>query len=74
MVKVGQEVQFVHRFCNGEKYAPGFKKQITRVFGTVIFANPKNEFFVAEYTLNGVRLREGFQFIDIGKVVRILRV
>lgn len=74
MVKIGQEVQFVPRFCNGEKYAPGFKKQITRVFGTVIFVNPRTQFFVAEYELNGVRLREGFQFIDIGKVVRIIRV
>ena len=74
MVKIGQEVQFVPRFCNGEKYVHGFKKQITRAFGTVIFANPKNEFFVAEYELNGVKLREGFQLFDIGKVVRILRV
>lgn len=74
MVKVGQEVQFVPRFCCWEKYAPGFKKQITRVFGSVIFVNPRNEFFVAEYTLNGVKLREGFQFVDIGKVVRIIRV
>lgn len=74
MVKIGQEVQFVPRFCRGKKYAPGFKKQITRVFGTVIFVNPRKQFFVAEYELNGVRLREGFQFIDIGKVVRILRV
>lgn len=74
MIKIGQEVQFIPRFCMGEKFAPGFKRQITRVFGSVIFVNPRNQFFVAEYDLCGVKLREGFQFYDIGKVVRILRV
>ena len=73
MVKIGQQVQFVPRFCRGEKYAPGFKKQITRVSGSVIFVNPRKQFFVAEYELNGVSLREGFQFVDIGKVVKIGR-
>lgn len=74
MVKIGQEAQFIPRFCLGGNYAPGFNAQLARVFGTVIFVNPRNEFFVAEYTMNGVKLREGFQFIDIGKVVWILHV
>lgn len=74
MVKIGQKVQFVPRFCLAEKNNPcGGAKKI-KVQGTVFFVNPKNEFFVAEYDLNGVKLREGFKFVDIGKVVRLLRV
>ena len=70
MVKIGQKVRFIPRFCKGEKYTPRFKKQPTMVIGSVIFVNPQNEVFVAEYTLNGVKLREGFKFVDIGKVVK----
>ena len=74
MVKIGQKVRFIPRFCTGEKYVPGFKKQPTMVVGSVIFVNPRNQFFVAEYVLNGVKLRESFQFCDIGKAVKVSRV
>lgn len=73
MVKIGQEVQFVPRFCSVNIGSVAASNRIV-AYGHVIFVNPRKQFFVAEYDLNGVKLREGFQFFDIGKVVRFLHV
>lgn len=71
MVKVGQKVRYVPRFLEEEKYSPNGQKPVP-VIGTVIFANPDNEFFLTEYDMNGTKLREGFKFSDIGRAVHLI--
>lgn len=71
MVKIGQIMRFVPAFCACEYKLKVPPKEAQTVVGEVVFVNPRNQFFVTEYDLNGVKLWEGFKFCDIGKAVHL---
>lgn len=70
MVKIGQKVEFTPFVDTPSNYTPWIKP--VPLVGTVIHVNKQNEVFTAQYTVNGVKLREGFKFADIGKAVHLI--
>lgn len=73
MIKIGQKVSFVPHFLEGEKYN-WRDPNPEPVVGTVFYVNEKRGTFWVQWECDGVPLRQGFKFCDIGKRVQIEEV
>ncbi len=71
MVRLGQRVRFVPSVGikdrnGGSEYKP------SPVIGRVAHVNMLHSNFTVEYSVRGVRLREGFHFVDLGETVHCM--
>lgn len=68
MVRLGQKVEF--NPLHGIRLYGDICTEL--VTGTVIFINEEKRWFMVEYDNNGIRLKIGFHFNDIGKNIELI--
>lgn len=73
MIKVGQKVLFIPHFMELQGSNPKAFKQ-EPVVATVFMVNPSREMFFVRWEVNGVTLRQGFQYFDLYRKERRVQV
>lgn len=71
MIGEGARVQFIPSYSYNVKLTPA-ENWKQAVIGKITLVNWKNRVFIVEYPCGNTRQREAFQFMDIGKAVKIL--
>lgn len=70
-MEYGAKVRFVPAYFESKVLSPADRRALS-VTGRVIYINERNKYFVAEYPCGNEKQREAFNFVDIGKAVKVI--